>query len=118
MRRLDMLFSVGLALSACGHLAGSVIFYPAGSELQVWSLGSGLAGLMVAGANLMRLRHPTDGWLALAAGASALVWAGLCLAWGEAIGKVMDPRVLSHAGFAIGLAVFSGAGLVVRRRFE
>ena len=111
LRGLDLLFIVFVLLGACGHTAGALATYPAGSEILVYALGMSVLALVCGTANILRARRPSDAGMALIVLLSGASQAGVALAWGCAIGNPLDPRVVGFVLAAGGLAVFSAATL-------
>jgi hypothetical protein len=102
-RLLGALLLVGAALHAYGSLAS----YPLGSAALVWALSGSLAASMLAVLNLVRAGRPRDRTLAWITFVGCLCWAGIALAFGSAIGRVADPRVMWHLICALGLMLLS-----------
>jgi hypothetical protein len=107
VRVVDTIFGILLLIGAILHGYGTFIGYPAGSEVFVWSLAGSLAAGLIAVLNLLRSRRPADRPLAWICLVSSLCWVGVALAFGSAIGNVVDPRVLWHAVAALVLGGFS-----------
>jgi hypothetical protein len=97
------LLFIGALLHAYGSFAG----YPPGSETLVWALSGSLCAGLIAIVNLLRANRPGDSALAWTAAVASLAWAAVALAFGQAIGRSADPRVLWHAITALALAGFS-----------
>ncbi|HWK64316.1 MAG TPA: hypothetical protein VNS34_05210 [Rhizobiaceae bacterium] len=114
-RAIDGIFAILLLIGALLHAYGTVTSYPAGSEVFVWSLAASLAAGLIAVLNLLRRERPGDRALAVICLAASLTWAAVAFAFGEAIGNVVDPRVLWHAIAALALALFSLKSLTVRQ---
>lgn len=108
----DGLCAALLLMGAALHAFGSVLAYPRGSELLVWALSGSLAATLVATLNLLRLFRPGDTAIALLALLSALAWAIIAFAFGNAISAYTDVRVLWHALAALALAGFSAWALL------
>jgi hypothetical protein len=106
-RTIDRTFGVLLLIGACLHAVGAVRAYPFGSDVLVWSLSGSLAAGVIALLNLVRAGRPDDHTLAAITFAGSLAWGGIAIAFGAAIGNVVDPRVLWHAITALALAAFS-----------
>ena len=85
-----------LVLGAALHAYGSLTLTRWGSELQVWALSGSLAAALVATLNLVRTHRSDD---------TAVTW--MALGFGNAIGRIREPRVLWHACAGAALAVFS-----------
>jgi hypothetical protein len=107
MRTTDRVFGWLLVVGASLHAFGSVTGYGSQPELLVWSLSGTLAALLLAVLNLMRAERPADRSLALVCVFGSIAWVVVALAFGAAIGNVLDPRALIHAVNAAVLAVFS-----------
>jgi len=106
-RTIDRIFGVLLLIGACLHVFGALRAYPLGSEGLVWSLSGTLAAGLLAVLNLVRAGRPADHTLAWITLVGSLVWVAIAIAFGAAIGNVLDPRVLWHAIAALVLAGFS-----------
>jgi len=111
-RAIDRIFGVLLLIGACLHAFGALRAYPLGSEGLVWSLAGTLAAGLVAVLNLVRAGRPADHTLAWITFVGSLAWVAIAIAFGAAIGNVLDPRVLWHAIAALVLAGFSLRTLV------
>jgi hypothetical protein len=107
MTILDRLFSALLLLGSAAHAVGTFVFYTWPSEIFVWSLGTGLAGLLIGRINLLRVNRLNDNPLAWTCAVGALAWLGIVLAFGVVEGDVFDPRVVMHAVGAIGATAMS-----------
>ncbi len=110
-RALDWVCIGFVLLGACGHTAGALATYPAGSEILVYALGMSILALLCGLASILRARRASDhgvAWLALLAAAGQ---AGVALAWGFAIRSPLDPRVIGFVLAAGGLIAFSAAAL-------
>lgn len=94
-----------LGVSALGHLVGTFLFYPLGSEIFVWSLsGAGFAFSTLALNVFATSRRTTHLVVACIA---AIGWGIVCILFGFAIGAIGDPRVLAHLVAAFGLAALN-----------
>ena len=113
-KSLDRVFGALLLIGACLHVVGAVRAYPLGSEALVWSLSGTLAAGLLAVLNLVRAGRPDDHTLAAITLVGSLAWVGIAIAFGVAIGNVVDPRVLWHAVAALVLAGFSLRSLLNR----
>lgn len=106
-KAIDGILALALLIGAALHAYGTVTSYQPGTEIFVWSLAGSLAAVLVAVLNLLRRGHPRDRALALTSALASLAWAAIALAFGAAIGDMLDVRVLWHAVAALGLAVLS-----------
>lgn len=106
-KAIDGVFALLLLIGAALHAYGTVTNYQPGTEIFVWSLSGSLAAILVAVLNLLRRGHPRDKALALTSAVASVAWAAIALAFGAAIGNMLDPRVLWHAIAALALAGFS-----------
>jgi hypothetical protein len=107
MTKIDRGLAWLLVLGAVGHLFGSWFGYQQQPETLVWALSGSLAALLVAAINLLRVGRPHDRALAAVSVAGSLAWAAVALGFGNAIGNVLDARVLMHAVSAALLAAMS-----------
>jgi hypothetical protein len=107
MKIVDRIFGWLLVLGSLLHAMGSVAAYRNTPVTLVWALSGTLAGLLVAGLNLLRVSRPHDRALAWTSFAGCLGWLAVDIAFGKAFGNVFDPRVLIHAINAVVLAVLS-----------
>jgi hypothetical protein len=107
MKLVDRVFGWLLVVGSLLHAGGSVAAYRNTPVALVWALSGTLAGLLVAGLNLLRVDRPQDRALARLSLAGCLGWLAVDLAFGKAFGNVFDPRVLTHAINAIVLAAMS-----------
>jgi hypothetical protein len=113
-KSIDRLFGVLLLIGACLHAVGALRAYPLGSDVLVWSLSGTLAAGLLAVLNLVRAGRPDDHTLAAITLVGSLAWVGIAIAFGAAIGSIVDPRVLWHAVTALVLAGFSLRSLLSR----
>lgn len=113
MTRVRALLCGLLGLCTIGHLVGTFLFYPMGSETFVWSLSGAGFALSVIALNIIAASD-RPGHLACAA-VAAVGWAVVCILFGLAIGAVSDPRVLAHLVAALGLMAIDVRQLVARR---
>jgi hypothetical protein len=104
---VDRLLGALLLVGAVLHAFGSFASYPLGSAALVWALSGSLAASMLAVLNLVRAGRPRDRTLAWITLFGCLCWAGIALAFGSAIGRVADPRVMWHVICALGLMLLS-----------
>jgi hypothetical protein len=113
-KSIDRLFGVLLLIGASLHAVGAVRAHPLGSDVLVWSLSGTLAAGLLAVLNLVRAGRPDDHTLAAITLVGSLAWVGIAVAFGAAIGSIVDPRVLWHAVTALVLAGFSLRSLLSR----
>lgn len=95
-KRVDRLFGCLLLIASVLHCAGSFIGYKSKPELLLWSEGTGLAGLLLAGLNILRVERPFDrplGWVSFA---GCLGWLTVVVAFGKLIGNIFDFRSLTQ----------------------
>jgi len=104
---LDRIFGALLLVDSMLHSYGSISAYPAGGQELVWALSGSLAGGLIAVLNLVRSGRPNDLILAWITCIASLCWVAVAVAFGAAIGNLIDPRVLWHVISALVLAVFS-----------
>jgi hypothetical protein len=75
----------------------------------------GLAGVVrsvfLVAVNLLRVSRPADRPPAHLSLADSLTWPTIALSFAAAIGNVLDPRALTHAGIALGLVAMSARTL-------
>lgn len=114
-KAIDGIFAILLLVGALLHGYGTITSYPAGSEVFVWSLAGSLAAGLIAILNLLRRERPGDWALAVICLVASLAWAAVALAFGGAIGNVVDLRVLWHVIAALALAMFSLRSLMARQ---
>jgi hypothetical protein len=96
------------------HAAGSVEAYGDRPDTLLWALSGTLAGLLLAGANLLRTARPGDSWLAALCLFGCLSWIAIDISFGNLIGNVFDFRVLMQGATAAILAAFSARSLLAR----
>jgi hypothetical protein len=94
-----------LALGNIGHIFGTFQGYRVGTEVFVWSLSGAAFVACVIVLNLFALSGRKDHLLAAAI--ASILWAGLALAFGSAVGNILDPRALAHAVPAAVLALLN-----------
>jgi len=114
LRTIDRIFAVLLALAACGHTAGTLLWTQPMSGIFIWSLGSSLAAGMLAALNVVRAGRPDDKTLAVITAVGTACWALVAFAFGLSIHNVLDPRPLGHVVISIALVIF-GAISFLRR---
>ena len=107
MTTIERVLAWLLAVSGALHVMGTFAGYPSGSEVFVWSLAATLAVFLLVAINLMRINRPQDRTLAVVSAIGCIIWAGLALGFGHAIGNIVDPRALIHAVLSLALAAFS-----------
>ncbi|MDO6965542.1 hypothetical protein [Rhizobium alvei] len=107
-------FAILLGLSGLGHSVGTFLFYTPGTDVFVWSLAASAFVVAVIIFNLFALSGRPE-HLIVATGA-ALVWIGLVFGFGQAIGNLLDPRILMHAVAAGGLVAVNVIELVRGQR--
>lgn len=107
MKTLDRIFGLLLVVASLMHSLGSYLVYRHKPELMLWALGTGLAGLLLAGMNLLRAGRPQDralGWMCFAGG---LGWLGVAVGFGAVVGNYLDPRLVIHAAITLVLTGMS-----------
>jgi len=107
-RIIDRIFGILLALASCGHTVGTILWTEPLSGIFIWSLGSSLAGGLLAALNIVRAGRPNDKTLAVITGIGTACWTLVAFGFGVSIHNVLDPRPLGHVGISIILVVFSG----------
>lgn len=111
LRIVDRIFGVLLALGACGHTVGTILWTQPMSGIFIWSLGSSLAAALLATLNIVRAGRPDDKTFAVITLVGTACWALLALGFGMSIHNVLDPRPLGHVVISIILVFFSGITL-------
>ena len=106
LRLVDKSFAALLFIGAALHAYGSLMGYQLGSEVLVWAFSGSLSAGLIAVLNFVRANRPHDHTLAWIAVGSSLCWAAVALGFGNAIGNLIDPRVLWHVLAALALAGF------------
>jgi hypothetical protein len=114
MAMIDRAFGWLLVIGAALHAYGSLTFYGPSTVTLVWALAGSLAAFLLAAINLMRVNRRHDRTLAWVSFVGALCWCAVALAFGVAIQRIADPRVLYHAIVALALAAFSVQGALRR----
>ena len=112
LRTVDRIFAVLLALAACGHTVGTVLWTQPMSSIFIWSLGSSLAAGLLATLNFVRAGRPDDKTLAVITAVGTMCWALVAFAFGVSIYNVFDPRPLGHVVISIVLVIFSAISLL------
>ncbi len=107
MKIIDKVFGWLLVVGSLLHAIGSFAAYKYVPETLLWALSTSLAGLLLAGINLLRVGRPGDHTLAWLSFAGSVAWIIMALAFGKLIGNLFDFRVLIHAFNALVLAGFS-----------
>jgi hypothetical protein len=82
LKVVDRIFGCLLALAACGHTVGTILWTQTTSGIFIWSLGSSLAAALLATLNIVRTGRPDDKTLAIITWLERLVgrWSRLVLA--------------------------------------
>lgn len=111
LRVVDRIFGWLLALAACGHTIGTILWTQPTSGIFIWSLGSSLAAGLLAALNIVRAGRPDDKTLAVVTAVGTGCWALVALGFGVSIRNVLDPRPLGHVVISIVLVIFSGITL-------
>ena len=94
-----------LAFGGIGHLAGTLMSYPPGTEIFVWSLTAVFCVFAVVFLQALRLTRKNDRWIGGGATVATAAWMLLALGFGAAIGDILDPRGLVHAGASAALLI-------------
>lgn len=115
LRTVDRIFGILLALASCGHTVGTILWTEPLSGIFIWSLGSSLAGGLLAALNIVRAGRPNDKTLAVIAAIGTACWALVAFGFGVSIHNVLDPRPLGHVVISITLVVFGG--ITIWRKF-
>lgn len=103
MRIVELILCGLLALAALAHLGGTLAGYELGTEIFVWSVSATCFVFLLVFVHVLRIYRPGDRPVRLAAIAGSVVWIGLALAFGAAVGDILDPRALTHAVITFGL---------------
>lgn len=111
LKVVDRIFGCLLALAACGHTVGTILWTQPMSGIFIWSLGSSLAAGLLATLNIVRAGRPDDKPLAVITLVGTACWALVALGFGMSIHNVLDPRPLGHVVISIILVFFSGITL-------
>src|SRR5262245_25287476 len=107
MKAVDRIFGWLLVLGSVLHCGGSFAVYKSKPDLFLWAEAGGLAGLLVAALNILRVSRPNDRPLAWVSFAGCLGHLAVAIGFGAVIGNPFDPRPLTHAIIALVLAAFS-----------
>src|SRR3954447_24276891 len=107
MKAVDRVFSCLLIVASLVHALGSFRAYDSMPEILLWSLSPTVAGLLLAGINLLRAGRPYDYNLAWLSFAGCLAWISIAIAFGPLIGNLLDFRVLIQGAIALVLAMTS-----------
>jgi uncharacterized BrkB/YihY/UPF0761 family membrane protein len=92
-----------LALSATGHLIGTLTEYQWGTEIFVWSLTAVGFVFLVVFLHVLRIGRRDDRPVMVAATIATAAWVVLALGFGDAIGNILDFRALIHSGVSTAL---------------
>ena len=111
LKVVDRVFGCLLALAACGHTVGTILWTQPMSGIFIWSLGSSLAAGLLAALNIVRAGRLHDKTLAIVAMIGTLCWALVAFSFGVSIHNVLDPRPFGHVVISIVLVIFSGLTL-------
>ncbi len=115
MRKLQWGLIGVLALGGIGHLAGTLMGYPPGTEVFVWSLTAVCYVFVVVFLQALRMTREDDRWIRMGATIATAAWMLLALAFGVAVGNILDPRGLIHAAASAGLLIATLIGKSVAR---
>ncbi|MEO6829843.1 MAG: hypothetical protein ABI164_08515, partial [Acidobacteriaceae bacterium] len=96
-----------LVMGSLLQIIGSVEMYRGTPEMLVWALSGTLAGLLLAALNLLRVDRPRDRMLAWISFLGSVGWLAVVIAFGLAIGNLLDFRVATMGAIAIVLVIFS-----------
>jgi hypothetical protein len=111
LKVVDRIFGCLLALAACGHTVGTMLWTQPMSGIFIWSLGSSLAAGLIATLNIVRTGRPDDKTFAVITLVGTACWALVAFGFGVSIHNVLDPRPLGHVVISIILVFFSGITL-------
>jgi hypothetical protein len=111
LKVVDRIFGCLLALAACGHTVGTILWTQSMSGIFIWSLGSSLAAGLLATLNIVRAGRPDDKTLAVITLVGTGCWALVAFGFGVSIHNYLDPRPLGHVVISIILVFFSGITL-------
>ena len=111
MKTADRFFGCLQLLCACGHTMGTIVLVPFMAPLFVWSLGASIGMFLTGALNLVRAGRPGDqtvAWLATGGSGGQIL---LCLAFGQSIANLADPRVVGNCVTAAVLICFGARTL-------
>ena len=116
MKIVDRIFGWLLVVASLLHTLGAVGAYRNMPVTLVWALSGTLAGLLLAGLNLLRVGRPNDHTLAWVSFLGCLGWIAVALAFGKVTGNILDFRPFTHVIITVVLAAISlrtvmGAGV-------
>ena len=111
MKTADRVFGWLLVLAGVLHLIGSAVSVRSRPELLVWAQAGGLAVLLVAALNLMRVNRPADRTLAWLSLWGTVGWLAVVVGVAVTIHNAFDPRVVFNAIVGVALLVFSARTL-------
>jgi hypothetical protein len=112
MKIVDRIFGWLLVVGSLLHAFGSLAAYKNTPVTLVWALSGALAGLLVAGLNLLRADRPNDRALGWVSFLGCFGWIAVALAFGKVIGNILDFRPLTHVITTTVLAAMSLRTLV------
>ena len=107
MRLLDGVFGWLLLLGTSLHCFSAYYHYRSAPDILLWAEASNLAGLLLAGMNILRVGRPLDrqlGWLSFF---GCLGWLAISLALAHQLGDFFNSRTLIHGSIAAVLALMS-----------
>lgn len=107
MRKIELGLCALLALAGLAHLGGTLAGYQAGTEVFVWSISGSAFVFTVVFLHVLRIQRPQDRAVASAAILGTLVWIGIALGFGAAVGNIADPRALTHVVLSAALLVLA-----------
>ncbi len=96
-----------MIVGALLHCMGSYAVYKTNPMALLWADSGGIAELLLAALNLMRVNRPNDRTLAWVCAAGCLAWLGVVLTFGRLIGNILDPRVLIQSTITLVLLLLS-----------
>lgn len=113
MRTIDRIFGWLMLVSALLHCIGTIAAHLPQSE-TLWSMGSGLAELLLGYINVMRANRPGDCQLAWASVVGCVGWLVLIVGFARLIHSFTDFRVLIQAVVTLVLLAFSVRSAMVK----